>query len=48
MPDLFEGLKMRMGRAYLATATAFEEMKADTAVAWLDATERVEVEKRLA
>ncbi len=38
-PDLFEKLKLRMGRVFLATEAAFNDVKADTAQAWLEAAD---------
>ena len=47
-PDLFEELKLRMGRVFLATEAAFKEVKADTVYAWRGAAEKAEREKRRA
>ncbi len=44
-PDLFEKLKLRMGKVYLATEAAFEEMKVDTDYAWLKAAEEAEADQ---
>ena len=33
-PDLYEELKLRMGKVYLATKATFEEVKADTTNVW--------------
>ena len=38
-PDLFEELKLRMGKVYLATEAAFKDVKADTACAWRGAAD---------
>ncbi|MCZ6862985.1 MAG: phosphoadenosine phosphosulfate reductase family protein, partial [Alphaproteobacteria bacterium] len=38
-PDLFEKLKLRIAKVYLATEAAFKEMKADTTYAWLEAAD---------
>ena len=38
-PDLFEALKLRMGKVYLATEAVFKDVRADTAQAWLEAAD---------
>ena len=38
-PDLFEALKLRMGKVYLATEATFKDVKADTEYAWLEAAD---------
>ena len=45
-PDLFEELKLRMGKVFLATEATFREVKADTVYAWREAAEKAEREKR--
>ncbi len=47
-PDLYEELKLRMGRVYLATKAAFDEVKADTIHVWREDAEKFEREKRRA
>ena len=44
-PDLFAELKLRMGKVYLATKATFDEVKADTACAWLNAAEETEADQ---
>ncbi|MCH8037202.1 MAG: phosphoadenosine phosphosulfate reductase family protein, partial [Proteobacteria bacterium] len=41
-PDLFEALKLRMGKVYLATKATFDEVRADTNYVWLKAAEEAE------
>ena len=45
-PNLYEELKLRMGRVYLATKAAFDEVKADTIHVWREDAEKFEREKR--
>lgn len=44
-PDLFEKMKLRMGKVYLATEAAFKDVKADTAYAWRGAVKKVETDR---
>ncbi len=46
-PDLFEELKLRMGKVYMATKATFDEVKADTNYAWLKAAEEAEAEQSI-
>ena len=41
-PDLYEKLKLRMGKVYLATKAAFDEVKADTMQIWREDAEKFE------
>ena len=41
-PNLFEKLKLRMGKVYLATKATFDEVRADTNYVWLKAAEEAE------
>ncbi len=47
-PDLYEKLKLRVGKVYLATEAAFKDVKADTTNVWRGAAEEFEREKRRA
>ena len=44
-PDLYEELKLRMGKVYLATKATFDEVKADTTYVWREAAEKVEKDR---
>ena len=44
-PDLFERLKVRMAKVYLATEAAFKGVKADTGYAWREATKKTKTKR---